>query len=278
MGRVNPKRQISSAVSNRATKLPTKLAEFLRWLLDSRHQTQKLKLEAGQGIEESPLWELAEAADLSFSWAELYELPFPTFVFLLFAATGWASVLLPAESADEVFDRLRRLDEATDDPEAFAHLGEPSIHLCALMLGLGCCGDFNLKAVSAYSSSINALVERVRQGNDASFFKAVRIDPSVIQAPTMARRLAFAQIQHDRKFLSLYRSAINKGLDKRREVYADLRLIHTVLGEIQHFGKLSRDQIHDVVVNDLRLYGKKDSDTFKNLFALMDTWKRESTK
>lgn len=196
----------------------------------------------------------------------------------LFAAFGCASVLLPAKSVEEVFERLRRLDEASDDPEAFVHLGEPSIHLYELIVGLGFCGDFNLKAVSTYSLPMNALVARVRQGNDAAFFKAVRIDPSVIQAPTMARRLAFAQMQHDRKFLSLYRSAINKGLDKRREVYADLRLVHTVLGEIQYFGKLSRDEIHAVVVNDLRLYGKRNSDTFKNLFALLDTWKRESTK
>lgn len=278
MVRNKPKRRPPHLASKRVRKPPTKLAELLKWLLNSRRQTQKLQLEAGQGIEESALWELAESAELSFSWAEFYELPFPTLVFLLFAAFGWGSVLVNAESVDEIFDRLRRLDAATDDPEAFAHLGEPTIHLCELMFGLGFCADFNLKSVSTYSVSMNALVARVRQGNDASFFKAVRIDPSVIQAPTMARRLAFAQIQHDRKFLSLYRSAINKGLDKRREVYADLRLIHTVLGEIQHFGKLSRDEIHDVVVNDLRLYGKKDSDTFKNLFALMDTWKRESTK
>lgn len=278
MVRSKLKRQFSQSALHRTVKPPTKLAELLKWLLDTRRKTQTIKLEAGEGIEDSPLWELAEAAEVSFSWAELYELPFPTLVFLLLAAFGLASALLPANSVEEVLERLRRIEEASDDPETYAHLGEPSIHLCALIFGLGFCGDFNIKAVSTYSLSINELVARVRRGNDAAFFKAVRIDPSVIQAPTMARRLAFAQMQPDRKFLSRYRSAISKGLDRRREVYADLRLMHAVVGEIQHFGKLSREEIHDAVVNDLHLYGKKDSDTFKNLFSLMDTWKHESTK
>lgn len=268
----------SLSALNRTINLPTNLTELLSWLLDTLGEIQKAKLDAAQGLEYSPLWELADAAELSFSWAELYELPLSTFVILFLVAFGGASELLSVESVEEVVGLLRRIVEDSDEPDFFEHLGEPTVHLSQLMFVVGRCADFNLKAVSIYFQSINDLVERVRQGNDDAFFNAVRIDPSVIQAPTIARRLAFAHMGNEATFLDEYRKAVSDGPETSRLAYSDLRLVLKAVDELQGLVKLPRAEIHQAVVNDLRLYGKKDSDTFKNLFALMDSWKRESTK
>jgi hypothetical protein len=257
----------------------TQLAERLRKLLAVRRKTKALIIKQSDDSQDSELFELVEAAEVDCSWAELYEFPLRVPVFLSYLALGLADyVFRPLTGTEVLVDRLFRLDAESEEPDFLRHLEDSNVYTLMRLLQLQISVEYSLQCMQTYSVSLNDLLQRVKDGNDLAFRRAVGIDPTIIQAPTMQRRLAFAVIEKDKKFLSLYRAAIANGPHKARATYSELRLVELMMRELGAFKNLSQEEIHDVVVSDLRLYGRKDSDNLKGLFALIANWRKDATK
>lgn len=263
--------------SSVGTQAPSKLIERLRWLLTTRKKTTRIKQETADDLKDSAVFELAESASLTFSWAHFYELSLLSHLYLMTVAFGLDQGIWHLKDVDEVFAHLHKLNEESDGPDHFLYLEESTIYEIELYLALAQSCDLSIKSIATYSLSMNELIARVRGGSDDAFFKAIKIDPSSLFAPSMARRFSFALLENDRRFMSRYRSAIKKGPDQRRAPYSELRIVQQAMKEMGAFQSLSRAEIHDLIVNQLGIYGKKDSDTLKALFALLDTWKHKST-
>lgn len=89
----------------------------------------------------------------------------------------------------------------------------------------------NILSIMLYHQSLGGLVEAVRNGDDSAFFKAVRIDKTVLLAPTCADRLSRAELINDKVFLGHLRSAMKGPTQKHMVAIQDLRYSIVALRE-----------------------------------------------
>lgn len=136
----------------------------------------------------------------------------------------------------------------------------------------------NILSIMLFHRPLSALVDVVRQGGedaDEAFFKAVRVDRSILSCPTFADRLAHAELISDKDFFLRLRSALKGPLEKHWESIKDLRYAIALLREVG-FDSLSDAQLEDLFVNKLKLYPKHES-ARKNLRKHFYEAKRVST-
>lgn len=164
------------------------------------------------------------------SWGELYERPFLEQMAIL---TVLLRLHVPlneaAKSSDPQEQILRWLDK--DGPlDAWYESVKGSmewkylIWLCVVL-------QRNILSIMLYHQSLGGLVEAVRNGDDMAFFKAVRIDKTVLLAPTCADRLSRAELINDKTFLGHLRSAMKGPTQKHMVAIQDLRYSIVALRE-----------------------------------------------
>lgn len=166
----------------------------------------------------------------SLSWGEIYEQPFLQQMAVLFVLIGLHIPLHEAVQADDPQEVALSWANEDSPLDAWYAAHEHEIewkHLLWLAIVL----QRNILAIMLYHQSMGALVEAVRQGDDAAFFKAVRIDRTVLLAPTCADRLSKAEMFNDRDFLRHLRSAMKGPTKKHMEAIQDLRYSIVALRE-----------------------------------------------
>lgn len=158
----------------------------------------------------------------AYSWGQIYELPFLEQMAWLFISLGLDVPLNDlARSDDPQATALRwgdeggALDRWYDD-----HADQIDLkHL----FWLGIVLQRNILSIMLFHRSMGALVEEVRQGNDASLFQAVRVDRSVLLAEPCADRLSRAEMTNDKEFFLHLRSALKGPTQKHMAAIQDLR-------------------------------------------------------
>lgn len=194
-----------------------------------------------------------EVLDKDFYWALVYELPFPEQMALLFCALGKAEKLLEVAQAEDPQETLIQWMEEDKDDEWIGEEG----WLCERkhVVGLAVALQRNILSIMLHHRTLASLVEEVRQGKDASFFLAVRVDRSILSCPTFSDRLAKAELENDKTFFLHLRSALKGPSQKHWEAYKDLRYALYMLRELG-FDQLSDTQLEDLLVSKLKLYPK----------------------
>jgi hypothetical protein len=112
-----------------------------------------------------------------------------------------------------------------------------------------------------YHRTICDLVKSVRDKGDEAdddFFKAVKIDRTVMTCKTFAKRIAKAELLSDKKFFAHLHKSLKGIPNKQWEAYNDLRYGFAILRDCG-FDKLSDAQLEDLFVNKLGLYPKHHS-------------------
>jgi hypothetical protein len=245
------------------------------------------RLEAGEKEARSQLIERRAdffASDCkSPSWSHLYELPIKQHIAKVFENLGQSEMLIKVAKAPRqlqmaatVIDELDQ-DESELSPEEKEEL-RPRM---GAILGLVISVIRSLHCLMAYGVYLNDLVAQVRQGGpkgDQALFKAVRIDPTTITAPSLNSRFSRAVLEDDQAFIKSVKGAINGSLSKQRQANADLiRLILQVLQEVG-VERLSDDELHDLFVKELNLYAataKADAgDPANGIKAIRDRMKK----
>ena len=90
----------------------------------------------------------------------------------------------------------------------------------------------NLECISMFHVSLHALVLQVTDGDDEALFRAVYIDPSVLQSESVARRISTAVVTEDGQFFEKLSKAVKKSRPTRpREHLDDVRLMLALVDE-----------------------------------------------
>lgn len=214
--------------------------------------------EAFRNIPEDRFKEMLEK---DFYWAKVYELTFIEHVAFLLLALDKLEFMNSAKNSPDptqyILDSLESDDDYTWSGGWHGLFGKQDL------VGLVYSLRRTILSVMIYQKTINQLVEEVRQGIDDSLFDAVRLDRSIVAAPTIAARIAKAELRQDKNFFERLRKAIKGPLQKHWEAYKDLRFALYTLRDLG-FDNLTDDQLVDLLVNQLKVY----PDTFgakKNL-------------
>jgi len=183
-----------------------------------------------------------------FFWSFAYEWSFLDSVALLILAMGRVEQVQEAARSPDPQQAaldLMKNDDLDDWDGGFMKLFEMRD-----VIGLVTVLQKNILSIMLYHRPLSALVEEVRQDGDwqEAFFKAVRVDRSIISCPTFASRLARAELENDKQFFIHLRSALKGPSKKHWEAYRDLRYALCVLRELG-FNQMSDAQLEDLLVH-----------------------------
>lgn len=121
------------------------------------------------------------------------------------------------------------------------------------VIGLAVALQKSIFSIMIYQKSLSALVEEVREGNDNALFDAVRIDRTITACPTIADRIAKADLLGEKQFFLRLRNTLKGPSAKHWQAYQDLRYAFAVLREMG-FDSLSDAQLEKLLVEQLKVY------------------------
>jgi len=247
---------------------PSQFSRFARALPEIRSQMKEFQEAAKTNADK-----VKEILGEGCAWAYVYELGFIEQLAYLCVLLGMHNQLIEASQDDDpqqaVLDWM--IDGSKLDRWYETNLDKVNKqHLIWLVVTL----QRNILSIMLYHQSMGALVAEVRQGNDEAFFKAVRVDRSVLACPTFADRLAKAELINDKQFYIHLRSALKGPSKKHQEALYDLRYAIVLLRDMG-FDKYTDAQIEALFVGN-GLYPKHPS-AIKNIRKQIQDSKKFST-
>jgi hypothetical protein len=206
-----------------------------------------------------------------FSWGALYELSFAehmAYAMLAFGLLPWFGQMTSADDPQQAL--IDSWDKEIHDDDVAPGL-EPQ-HVVGLAYSL----QRTVLSVMLFQRSLSGLVQEVReQDNMDALFNAVRVDRTVTSCPTIADKIARAQMRDDRYFFQRLRNALKGPTHKHWAAYCDLRYSLYVLRDLG-FKSLSDAQLEKLLVHTLKVYPDTPS-ARKNLRAQYQQSKRITT-
>lgn len=184
-------------------------------------------------------------------WAPVYELTFLEHISWVVHVLGKVQCVQAAAQSGQ-FNRVILEDFDTEPPEDGAERLDGPFDK-QLLIGLALSLQRSVLSVLLYQKSMSALVAEVREGEDKALFDAVRIDRSITACPTIANRIAKAELLRDKKFFDHLRNALKGPSRKHWASYQDLRYAFAALREMG-FDQLSDEQLEHLFVDVLKLY------------------------
>ena len=178
-------------------------------------------------------------------------------------------------------DAIKRAAESADPYEAVADVvasipDDVPAHPAALPLAMAFTA--NLEAVARYSRTINDMLAALRERGDIEALgQALTIDSAIITLPICQAMLKYGQLTGDPSFAEELLGA-TKGPHKKRLVYPKLRWAEYLLRDRGAFDACSQDEILELIVVHLKLYGddREHKDAKKSLFMLFRKWWKEA--
>lgn len=224
--------------------------EVIRDLADVKGHIKELP----QLIRSAPRQRLKEIFDEDFAWADVYELPYVEGIALTVCALGQAKQIIEIAAAAD--PQQAAIDWGRQDQIEDWNGGEGGVFKEKHVIGLVVAMQRNILSVMLYHRTLSDLVAQVKSRDDDWFepyFKAVRVDRSILSSPTFSDRLARAELENNQDFFRHLRSALKGPSKKHWEAYQDLRYAFALLRELG-FDQLSDAELEDLLVNKLKLY------------------------
>lgn len=212
-------------------------------------------------LDSAPSEKIKEVLDQGLYWADLYELSFQESLALLICALGCHQELHEAAQSDDPTQAAFSMFQNVEFEGWKGGLG--GLFEIGDILALFTVLQRNILSIMLFHRTLDALVDEAREGNDDSFFNAVRIDRSIMTCPTFALRIAKAEIKSDKKFFIRLRNSLKGPSKKYWERYKDLRYAFFILRE-SGFNQMSDAQLEELLVDQLKLY-PNDPGARKNL-------------
>lgn len=210
-------------------------------------------------VRSTPKAKLEEILAGDFAWSGVYELPYEQALALLICALGQSKAIHELAISNDPQQALMNWSKI--DPLDNWTGGDGGKFTMSNIVGLLTASQRNILSIMLYHRTICDLVKSVREnGDDAddSFFKAVKIDRSVMTCPTFAKRIAKAELLQDKDFFRHLHKSLKGIPNKQWEAYNDLRYGFAILRECG-LNNLSDEQLEDLFVNKLGLYPKHPS-------------------
>lgn len=216
---------------------------------------------------------LVESPRIGFFWSWVYELPYVQVLALLIIGMADQAELAALKAAEDKTEFLIRQAETADElPEIGRVKASRILPILALQMALA----KSAESFSLYSVSMNELVERVGKGDREAMLRAIRVDPTVLSAPTVAHQFSLAVMKRDKRFIQRVKKALD-GPHKGLYPYKKLRYSAVILEEAGALVAGNREHVFDVVANKLKLYDQRQGDPFKGLFTQFARWKQHAS-
>jgi hypothetical protein len=195
-----------------------------------------------------------------YCWSDCYELPFTTHMALVVVAfnrTDWLSAAAASDDPQQfVLDTMDTVEPVEPHP------GFQLQHLIGLVWSL----QRTILSILLYQRSLSGLVQEVREtGSREALFKAIRVDRTTMNCPTIADKIALAELRGNKPFFCHLRSAIAGPSRKHWMALCDLRYSLYLLRELG-FNKMTDDQLEQLLIHTLKVYPNTPS-ARKNLRA-----------
>lgn len=232
---------------------PLSLDQFRR-IVKALPEVRQQMNDLPQFMRSLPRQKSRKILDKEFYWAKVYELSFDEQLALLVVVLGKTQQVVEMSKSVDPYEALLQWFKAEDDEDWSG--GEGGKFELKHVVGLVVALQKNILSIMLYHRPINGMVQSVRnaaEGADDDFFKAVRVDRSVLSCPTFADRLAKAELVNDREFFLHLRSALKGPSKKHWEAYKDLRYALYLLRDLG-FDQMSDNQLEDLLVHKLKLY------------------------
>lgn len=196
-----------------------------------------------------------------FSWGEIYEYSFAEHVAIAMLAFGQLQWLNSLKDAPDPQQKI--LDSwPTEADEADTHPGFEVQDLMGLAYSL----QRTVLSIMLFQRSLSGLIQEVRENDDMNaLFNAVRVDRTAMSCPTIADKIARAEMRQDKHFFLRLRNALKGPTQKHWQAYCDLRYSLFTLRELG-FDRLSDAQLENLLVHTLKVYPNTPS-AKKNLRA-----------
>ena len=236
-------------------------ADQFKQLIGTLPELRRQQGELRDAIREVPSSRLDELLVDGYNWGCVYELTFHEHVALVVHCLGLSPYLKALASVPDPQQKF--LDEIWDESKVDeAAITAPAQAVIGLVFSL----QRTILSVMLYQRSMSSLLQEVReQGSSEALFKAVRVDRAVVAAPSVADRIARAELRKDEVFFRHLRSALKGPSRKHWDAYNDLRYALFALRELG-FDKLTDAQLERLMVDVLRVYPANPS-ARKNLRA-----------
>lgn len=236
-------------------------AEQFKALIDTLPELRREGVNFREAIAAVPAARFDELLTKDYNWAAAYELTFHEHLALVIYGLNMGSRLKAFLTAPDPQQKM--LDDMLIDDLPDDHaLNVEKQHAIGLVFSL----QRTILSIMLYQRSMSSLILEVReQGSSEALFKAIRVDRAVLAAPSVADRIARAELRKDEAFFRHLRSALKGPLKKHWEAYCDLRYALFALRELG-FDKLSDDQLERLMVHTLKVYPNTPS-ARKNLRA-----------
>lgn len=242
--------------------------EFIGKLPELRQQRD----EFGNLLAELPKKKFDELMVSGYNWSHIYENTFARHVAIALYAFNqlkWLKdVSLAPDPQQYALDTWPNDDSI--DPEAHPDF-EPQD-----LIGLAYSLQRTILSVMLFQRSMSGLIQEVRENDDMdALFNAVRVDRAVVSCPTIADKIARAQLRNDKRFFLRLRNALKGPTQKHWAAYCDLRYSLFTLRELGLDG-LSDTQLENLLVHNLKVYPNTPS-AKKNLRAQYQQSKKITT-
>lgn len=210
---------------------------------------------------------------IQFTWSAAYELEYLHVCAALILAIASEAELAGLKAADDKTEFF--LQQAENDDEG-SERSRIRTSKALLVFGLLQALIKSAECMSLYSVSINVLVARARLGDIDAMVQAIRVDPSVLSAPSVAHQLSLAVLRKDKRVLQRIKKAFD-GPHKGLYPYRKLRYSALILEEAGALSSENKEHVFDVVANKLKLYEQTRGDPFKGMFTQFARWKEHAS-
>ena len=209
-------------------------------------------------------------------WAWLYELSIIQHSALFYYSLGLIEPIKAALAASEDklqafldFERNYEPDDKTADDflDSEANVERRALCSCtliALLRQIEC-----LERDGCYMSDLVAKVAKGGAEGDEAFFKALRVDRTVVSCPTFGERISRAALEDDQPFFANLAKGIKtkwkKASPKKQESHKDLRILLQASHEAGQLQALSMTEADQLFIQELGVYSDEGEDPARSL-------------
>lgn len=174
-----------------------------------------------------------------FTWAHLYEVPFPTLLLGFLAVAGVDQAVAHALRQESPIKAALDLPSVIQDMDWSGGAGgtfSPGDLLGYLHAVTG-----NLDCLLIYGCYLNDLIGKAREGDMDSLLNAIRIDPSAVAGPTGSFFVSISVVEGDKTFLKAVGQAMSGKTGRQASYLKKFRFLMQVLREANELGRPTRE-------------------------------------
>lgn len=214
-----------------------------------------------------------------FTWAELYELSARELRILSMAVMGLLEPLTKAAHEglnlnEFIINTLICRIESDEDGIDYMG-GYEGMFSFADMLAVNYANMGMMQGLFYYGFYMNDLVAMAGKGDDDAFFKAVRVDQTVLTCPSFSARLARAKVFGEEEFIKDLAQAMTAKSNESLLMNQDLRFMLQLMHEVNALPSLSLNEADLLFIQELKVYGDSGADPARSLMRFIQRWKAD---